>query len=137
AAFREGGFGEVHDDPEAVASRVRESSLRSTLIAALDDWAYCAAESEDEKRQGWLLEVAELADPAATDVRQRLRDPAAWKDPAALKELSAAALQTKPSVALLVALGEGLQDVGTDAIPFLTAVQQEYPGDFWANLSLG
>src|SRR5207302_11345427 len=39
AAFREGGFGEVHDDPEAVASRVRESSLRSTLIAALDDWA--------------------------------------------------------------------------------------------------
>jgi serine/threonine-protein kinase len=134
AAFRDGGLGEVHDDPEAVAARVRASRLRPALIAALDDWAYCAA--ADQERQAWLLEVAELADPDSTDLRHRLRDPAVWKDPAALSELSASVLKSKPSVELLVALGEQLHDAGGEAIPFLTAVQHEYPADFWANFSL-
>ncbi len=137
AAFREAGFGEVHDDPEVVGARVRASKIRASLVAALDDWTYCAAEAEDQRRQGWLLEVARRADLDPMGTRQRLRDPAAWKDRTALTELTASALATKASVELLVALGERLQDVGGNAIPFLKAVQQEYPGDFWANYTLG
>ncbi len=136
AAFREAGFGTVHDDPAMVAARVQASNIRVALVAALDDWAVCAAESADQSRQDWLLEVARRADQDPTGMRQRLRDPTAWKDQAALIESTATALAAKPSVPLLVALGERLRDAGGDAVPFLKAVQQEYPGDFWANFAL-
>jgi serine/threonine-protein kinase len=136
AAFREAGLGGVGDDPEAVASRVGASNIRDELVAALDDWAVCARQATDPGRMRWVLEVARRADPNPSEIRQRLRDPALWKDRAALTELAATALADKPSTQLLAALGERLRNAGGDAIPFLRQVQQEYPGDFWANLVL-
>ena len=76
AAFRDAGFGAIGDDPEAVAARVAASAARQPLVAALDDWAVCAA---DERRRAWVLGVARRADPDAW--RDRVRDPAAWDDP--------------------------------------------------------
>src|SRR5262249_54604873 len=79
AAFREAGFGQVGDDPAAVAARVGPSTVRDELVAALDDWAVCADRAGDAVRQRWLLEVLRRADPNPTQVRRRLRDPALGK----------------------------------------------------------
>ncbi len=136
AAFREAGFGTVHDDPVVVAARIEAANIRDELVAALDDWAVCAREAADSDRQRWLLDVARRAERNPTEIRRRLRDPALWKDRAALTELAATALADKPSAQLLIALGERLRDAGADAVPFLEKVQQEYPGDFWANMVL-
>ena len=85
-AFRDQGLGEPPDDPEGVAERVRASRWAAHLVAALDDWAVCAA---DPARQDWLLGVARRADPDPW--RDRVRDPAAWRDGKALAELARAA----------------------------------------------
>jgi serine/threonine-protein kinase len=137
AAFREAGFGQVGDDPAVVAARVESSTVRDELVAALDDWAVCAGRAGDAGRQHWLLLVLRRADPNPTQVRRRLRDPAPWKDRAAMTALAEAALAEKPSAQLLVAFGERLREAGADAVPFLQRVQREYPGDFWANFALG
>jgi serine/threonine-protein kinase len=134
AAFREAGFGEVHDDPEVMAARLAASNIRKELAAALDDWVACV--TADQNRQNWLLEVARRAGPDPTGLRDRLHDPAVWKDRAALTELARTALAAKPSVQLLVRLGERLRAAGGDAVPFLTQVQQEHADDFWANFTL-
>jgi serine/threonine-protein kinase len=136
AAFREAGFGEVHDDPAVVAGRVEASNIRAALVAALDDWAVCATEAADPRRLDWILEVARRADHDSTGMSQRLREPAVWQDRAALGELAATAPVAKLPVHLLVTLGERLREAGGDAIPFLKSVQQEYPSDFWANFTL-
>ena len=137
AAFREAGFGQVGDDLAAFAARVESSTVRDELVAALDDWAVCAGRAGDAGRQRWLLLVLRRADPNPAQVRQRLRDPALGQDRAALLELAKTALAMKPSAQLLAALGERLREAGADAVPFLQRVQQEYPGDFWANFALG
>ncbi len=136
-AFHEAGLAEVHDDVEVAAARVEASNIRQALVDALDDWAACVRTASDQRRQGWLLELARRADRDATGLRDRLRDPAVRRNRAALTELAGTALAAKASVQLLVVFGERLRDAGGDAIPFLTRVQQEHPGDFWANFILG
>jgi tetratricopeptide (TPR) repeat protein len=133
AAFREGGLGEVHDDPEEVAARVQASAVREALVAALDDWALCVT---GEERRGRLLEVARRADPDPW--RDRVREPVAWGDRAALVELARTAPVAEQSVQLLAALGEQLQLTGgdTEVTEFLRRVQRAHPDDFWANFGL-
>jgi eukaryotic-like serine/threonine-protein kinase len=133
AVFADLGVGSLLADPEAVAAAVRESNIARAIVAALDDWAVCAV--ADERRR-WLMEVARRADPDPTGDLARLRDPAAWEDRAALAALTEPALAAKPSLQLLVALGERLRALNGDAVPFLTRVQAEHPGDFWANFAL-
>ena len=59
-AFRDQGLGEPPNDPEEAAARVRASRWAAHLVAALDDWAVCAA---DPARQDWLLGVAHAGGP--------------------------------------------------------------------------
>jgi serine/threonine-protein kinase len=134
AAFAEAGVGQAGDDVEAVAARVKASAVRGALVAALDDWAVCTA---DQGRSAWMLRVARLADPDPEGWRDRVRDPVAWNNAAALAELARTAPVAEPSVPLLLALGQRLQATGGDAAGFLRRVQREHPADFWANLSLG
>ena len=126
-------LGSVHEDPGVVAARVRASSVRKEVIAALDDWAICAP---DQTRRAWILEVARQADPDPW--RDRVRDLAIWQDQGKLAELAKAAPIAKQSAPLLLGLGERLQvkHGDTEAIIFLQRVQQQYPGDFYANLTL-
>jgi serine/threonine-protein kinase len=131
AAFREAGLSQVGGDPGDAAARVRASAVSGALVSGLDDWSACAT---DRGRQAWLLEVARRADPDAW--RDRARDPAVWGDPAALAALAQAAPAAEGSASLLLALGERLRDLGGDATALLRRVQQAYPGDFWANLTL-
>ena len=130
-AFRDQGLGEPPDDPEGVAARVRASKWVAHIVAALDDWAVCAA---DPARQDWLLGVARRADPDPW--RDRVRDPAAWRDGKALAELAQAAPLAEQPVPLLLALGERLTATGEDGVGFLRRVREQYPDDFWANFTL-
>ena len=130
-AFRDQGLGEPPNDPEGVAARVRASKWAAHIVAALDDWAVCAA---DPARQDWLLDVARRADPDPW--RDRVRDPAAWRDGKALAELARAAPLAEQPVPLLLALGERLSATGEDGVGFLRRVREQYPDDFWANFTL-
>jgi serine/threonine-protein kinase len=130
-AFRDQGLGEPPDDPEAVAARVRASRWVAPIVAAMDDWAVCAA---DPARQEWLLGVARRADPDPW--RDRVRDPAAWREGKALAELARAAPVAEQPVPLLLALGERLSATGEDGVGFLRRVREQYPDDFWTNFTL-
>ena len=131
SAFREAGFGAIGDDPAGVAARIAASAVRQPLVAALGDWAICAA---DERRQASVLGVARKADPDAW--RGRARDPAAWADRTALAELARTAPVAGQPAPFLVALGERLHDLGGDGTAFLARVHQGHPDDFWAALTL-
>ena len=85
-------------------------------------------------RRDWVLRVARGADPDAW--RDRVRDPAAWGDGAALAELARTAPVAEQPPTLLLALGERLHLAGGDGIGFLRRVQEQYPDDFWANFTL-
>jgi serine/threonine-protein kinase len=136
-AFRGAGLGEVGDDPEAAAARVRASNIPDALVAALDHWSVSTWKQRD---RNWVLAVARLADPDPTGWRDRARDPAVRADPAALVDVIKTAPVAEQSVPLLLALDWHLSHPTSDSqerLPFLKRVQQAHPGDFWANLTLG
>jgi serine/threonine-protein kinase len=133
-AFQRAGLGKDHDQPSSVGAMINASAVRGALVAAVYDWAACAA---DKAQRGWLLEVARQTDSDSDGWRDRALDPAAWEDQRALAELARSAPVARESVSLLLALGERLRAVRGDAAPFLKRVQQEHPADFWANLILG
>jgi serine/threonine-protein kinase len=133
-AFQQAGLGTRHDPPSPVAARIDASAVRGALVAAVYDWAVCAA---DTAQRRWLLEVARQTDSSSGGWRERVLDPAAWEDLPALAELARTAPVARESVSLLLALGERLRAARGDAAPFLRRVQNEHPADFWANLIVG
>jgi serine/threonine-protein kinase len=133
-AFGRAGLGTADDEPSRVAANVNASAVRGALVAAVYDWAVCAA---DTPQRGWLLDVARQTDADPDDWRRRALDPAAWADPQALADLAGSAPAARESVSLLLALGERLRALGGDAVPCLKRAQHEHPADFWANLILG
>jgi serine/threonine-protein kinase len=132
AAFLAARVGTPGDDPAGLGVLVAAMAVRAPVVAALDDWAACAA---DGRRRAWVLSVARRADPDAW--RDRARDPAAWEDPAALAGLARTAPVADQPLSLLVALGERWMAVGGDGTGFLSRVRQAAPADFWTNLALG
>jgi eukaryotic-like serine/threonine-protein kinase len=133
-AFRAAGLGQVGDDPDVVAARVRASDIPDALVAALDHWSVCTS---DPGQRGWVLGVARRADPDPTGWRDRARDPAVRADQAALVEVIKTAPVADTSVPLLLALNRHLAFGSPERLPFLKKVQQAHPGDFRANLTLG
>jgi serine/threonine-protein kinase len=132
-AFQQEGLDPGRDTAERAAAAVKASAVRLALVAALDDWANSTAE---EDRRRWLLLVARQADPDPEGWRERILDPKAWEDPAALAELARTVPAAGRSVSLLLALGERLTAARRRATPLLKRVQKEHPADFWANLIL-
>ena len=130
-AFREAGLGEVGEDPAAVAARVVNSAVIGVLVATLDDWADCATGA----RRNWVLEVARKADPDPW--RDRVRDPAVWRDADALTRLAGEERAAVQSPQLLAAVGMNLTRLGGNAEPLLRAAQERHPSDFWVNFTLG
>jgi tetratricopeptide (TPR) repeat protein len=136
AAFREAGLGEVGDDQEAVAARVRDSGVAARLVGALDDWAAVTREPQSE---AWLLRVACRADPDPW--RNRFRDPAVRQDRRELRALAKEVLRDEGVLAqlspqMLELLGARLPD-DVDSVPLLRAAQRRHPSDFWLSLALG
>jgi eukaryotic-like serine/threonine-protein kinase len=137
-AFRSAGLGQVHDDPEVVAERVRTSDIRNVLVAALDHWSSCtAAAAEGPRRRAWVLDVARRADPDPTGWRDRARDPDLWADQAALAEVIRSAPVAEQSVPLLLTLSFQLKPDNTERLLFLKRIQLAHPDDFWANIAMG
>jgi serine/threonine-protein kinase len=131
-AFQQAGLGTIDDQPVRVAVLINGSAVREALLAAVYDWAVCAA---DKAQRGWLMDVARLTNPSSDSWHQRVLDRTAWDDPTALAEL-ARTVPANQSVSLLLALGERLRTTGADAAPFLKRIQKEHPADFWANMIL-
>jgi eukaryotic-like serine/threonine-protein kinase len=131
-AFRAAGIGSPGDDPAKAAARVRGSPVRGALLAALDDWAVCVKEQD---QQAWVLAVLREADQDAW--RERVRDPATWDNADALRKLAAGAPVAEQSPQLLAMLGARLRAKKIDAVPFLARVIAAYPNDFWANIEMG
>jgi serine/threonine-protein kinase len=133
AAFRETGLGEVGDDVEAVAQRVRNSAIRERLLAALDHWALVTWRMK--QGGGWMLAIARRASPEGW--ANRLREESLWLNPAAVRRLVRPPEAAKlPSHAAWL-LGSILFAHGEDSVPLLTAAQSRDPTDFWLNLALG
>ncbi len=128
AAFQEAGLGRVGDDPAQVARRVAATDVRGALVAALDEWAGSLPAGA---RQAWALAVARQADPDR--VRDQLRDPKVWSDPAALARLTGRVPAGRLSPPMVAALGQQLRSRGE---PLLRAGQERHPGDFWLNFHL-
>jgi serine/threonine-protein kinase len=132
--FREAGLGQVHDDAEAVAERIRASNIRTALVAALDHWS---TTSTDQGRRSWLLNVARRADRDATGWRGRARDPDVRKHDGALARLIETAPVTDRNGSLLLAVGLLLRADSPEQERFLKRIQKAHPGDVWVNLKLG
>jgi serine/threonine-protein kinase len=133
-AFEQAGLGTSRDQPSLVAARIDASDVRGSLVAAVYDWAVCAA---DKEQRGWLLEVARHTQSDQDAWRERVLDPPTWENTQALTELAQNAPVAEQPVSLLLALGERLKTTGAESVPFLKRVHHEHPADFWANLILG
>jgi serine/threonine-protein kinase len=129
-AFAEAGLGEAGDDEEVVARRVADSPVREALVAALDGWAEVVGQ---EGRRAWLLAVARRADPHPW--RDRLRQPALWRNEAKLARLVGQAPPEALTPALAAALGGRLAK-RAEGEALLRSAQQGRPGDFWLNYYL-
>jgi serine/threonine-protein kinase len=131
AAFREWGLGDLRDDPDRVAARLNALPVHKALVAALDDWAACAA---NEVRD-WVLRLARRMDPDPW--RDRVRDPDGWARVESFPELADMASAEEQPVTLMVAFGTRWRRLGGDPTAFLERVQRHHPHDFWVNFELG
>ncbi len=125
-AFQEAGLARQGEDPALVAARVRTSPVAGQLLPALDDWARV---TRDKGRRAWVLAVARKVDPH--ELRDSLRDPALWEDPAALKRQVDRANVADLSPTLAVALGARLSGPRGPGVPVLTKAQAQHRDDFW------
>jgi serine/threonine-protein kinase len=106
-AFRDHGLAILDGDLGDLGQRIRDSEIKPQLIVALDHWAFL---EPDEALQERLTALARAVDPDAW--RDRVRNPAVWKDRAALVELAVTAPLTEQPAQLLIALGSRLPVAG-------------------------
>jgi serine/threonine-protein kinase len=142
-AFEHAGL-HVRGEPEAVATRIRASELRTQLVTALDHWAYVADATGDRRSMARLLELARRVDP---DPRwgDRFREPDLWGDRGRLRRLAAEAQQqlagqasaTGPPTPLVTLLAKKLGQKDGQAEPLLRTAQARHPEEFWLNYELG
>jgi serine/threonine-protein kinase len=131
-AFRDAAFCKIGDNPDDIASKIKQSNVKQALLDAFDDWS-AGALYQKGSQEKWLLDVARRADPDPTGWRDRLRNPRVRKDKQALLALTQSAKIDDTPVNLLVELGDLLYEMGDDPKPFLVKVQQRHPDDLWAN----
>jgi serine/threonine-protein kinase len=131
-AFREAGIGAPGDDPAETTARIQASPVRAAMVSALDDWAACTS---DREQQAWIFAVVQRADPDPW--RDRVRDPATWDNSEALRDLAARATVAEQSPHLLAVLGARLRAKKIDAVPLLGRAVSAYPADFWVNIEMG
>jgi serine/threonine protein kinase/Flp pilus assembly protein TadD len=136
AAFGTYGLDVDGFDPREAVERIGARAIGRQLVAALDDWAYIRKEL---KRGGWRhrLAVARAADP--DERRNRLREALVRKDARALEDAATADRADEwptQSLVLLGGLARGTA-TGKRVAALLARVQQQHPGDFWLNNTLG
>ena len=133
-AFREAGFDEVGSPREGLAPKIKASDIRSALLVAFDDWSFCA---RDPRRRRWASDVAQQAAGDTAGWRGRVRDPAIWKDEAALFKVIETAPFPEQSMALLLVIELQTDAPGKPLVAFLNRLHERHPRDFWINLRSG
>jgi serine/threonine-protein kinase len=134
AAFRDFGLGKVHEDPDIVASRIRESHIRNALVVALDQWVSFTGASD---QMNWILAVIQKAEPDSSDWRKLASDPANWKDKTAFAKLLATTPVATRAIPILLALERQMTSKMLDTSACVKQLQLAYPGDFRVNLRMG
>jgi serine/threonine-protein kinase len=135
-AFRRYGLDVQVLDPAVAAGRIRASTVRNRLLAALDDWAL--SKRVDFKSGGErLLAITLEADPDPW--RDRLRKAIARKDTAALAELARDKQAMSQALTTVLLLGQALEASGQSylAVEVLRHAHPRYAGNFWMNYNLG
>jgi tetratricopeptide (TPR) repeat protein len=135
-AFQWYGVGLDGIDPQEAGERLRLSSIRVQLAAALDNWAWVRRMLNDSSWKH-LVAIARVADPDPW--RNQFRDTWERRDIKALEDLAASARtdELPPATACL------LDRVAWRTAPaewmriVLRQVQQRHPADFWLNQNLG
>jgi tetratricopeptide (TPR) repeat protein len=102
-AFREHGLAILEADLNDLVQRVRDSPIKQQILVALDHWAFLEPAAAIRQR---LIAIARAVDP--NPWRDRMRNPAVWKNWPALEELTRTASLTDQPVHLLIALGASL-----------------------------
>jgi tetratricopeptide (TPR) repeat protein len=133
-AFRGYGIDLAAQEPAEAATRIRDSAIRTTLLAFLYDWVFYWESDTDRAR---LRAVLDLADD--DDWRRRLRNTLEVYDGAKREELlrEREALDQPPVVVAgltRVLIGGPQQEA---ARSLLHEAQQHHPADFWINFELG
>src|SRR5262249_54535079 len=116
------------------AARIRDSAIRTTLLAFLYDWMFYWESDADRAR---LRAVLDLADDNGW--RRRLRTALAVYDAAKREELLVAP-EARDQPPILIAGLAGLLirgPQGESARVLLHQAQQRHPEDFWINFQLG
>ncbi len=129
AAFREAGLIDQREDAAILAARIRATGIAPALLVALDDWAWI-----DESRRDWLHEVSRQVEPNATS--RQVRDPKVWDNLHALEAFARSMPVETQTVPFLLLVGQRLEFLGRDAIPFFKRVQRAHPTDFELNFQL-
>jgi tetratricopeptide (TPR) repeat protein len=129
-AFRDYGIDVANLETNVAAERIRASTIRTQLLAALDDWTFARAKRGAGTEES-LLELAQLADDDPW--RQRLRDPKIRGNQAALESLATekGILDQPPADLVLLSQLLFAANAKTTALLLLRQAQQRYPGDFW------
>jgi serine/threonine-protein kinase len=133
AAFGTYGIPLLTMTPPAAAAQIRESSIRSTLVAFLHDWIL-AAPDPDKNR---LREVLDLAD--GDEWRFAFRRALVDHDADKLQALARApeAADQPPVVASALAGAMLGNRYKYEAQAFMRAAHARHPEDFWINYFLG
>jgi tetratricopeptide (TPR) repeat protein len=121
-------------NPEAAAAVVRDSGLRSDLLAALDDWARLATDAEEQKQ---LRAVLESAEPEQDTWRARWRAAVYKGDGAALAVLARQVPDLSAADLTNLARDLGRLKEWWAAEQLLRQAQRRFPGDFWVSEELG
>ncbi len=132
SAFRDAGLGAPNDPADIVASRVRASIIKPALLDALFVWI---SFSRNQQINGWLLDVAQRADPAPGDwLSATFKE--SWDDKASLIRLLKSAPINPGCTRHVATLAYHLQELGGDGIPYLKKLQLANPADFWTTYTL-
>jgi tetratricopeptide (TPR) repeat protein len=120
-------------EPAEAVRRVRNSSIRQTLLAFMHDWLYWVSEQDRDR----VRDVLDAADD--DDWRSAFREALAQKDAGKLSALARApGASTQPPVVLSGLAGTLLADqYKNEALALLREAQQRHPDDFWINYLLG
>jgi eukaryotic-like serine/threonine-protein kinase len=135
-ALRDYGLDLDVQDPEAVAERIRASSIKNHLLASLDDWMWQGPKPGRPGMAG-LTSIARAVD--ADPWRDKLRDALQRRDGAFLESLAREKqVQTLPPASQLhLAKALAALDKRAPAIEVLRQAQRRHEGDFWINHELG
>src|SRR5262249_46536931 len=137
-ALRPFGVTDLTVPPGRVAARIRKrpGTVRTQVVAALDDWIPLVSDAKAEQARR-LEAVVNAADPDPW--RQRLRAARRKKDHQALRDLAGEVHidRQPPETLQLLAWVLWYNGSRPQTVSLLRRAQVQYPADFWINYMLG